>query len=79
MKIDEVLSSDPEIMSGAVCFAGTRVPVDALFGNLASGLSIAEFLEQFPTVTSDQAEAALVFGGEHLKSFYRWQNFESAA
>lgn len=79
MKLDEVLSSDPEIMSGAVCFAGTRVPVQALFSNLASGLSLAEFLEEFPTVTDEQAEAALIFGGEHLKSFDRWQNFESAA
>ncbi|MCQ0987250.1 DUF433 domain-containing protein [Jiella marina] len=79
MKIDQVLNSDPEIVSGAVVFAGTRVPVDALFGNLASGLSLDEFLEEFPTVEREQAIAALHLASEHIKSFYRWQNFESAA
>ncbi|MBP0614632.1 DUF433 domain-containing protein [Jiella mangrovi] len=79
MKIDEVISSDPDIMSGEVVFAGTRVPIEALFGNLAAGVSFEEFLDDFPTVTREQAEAALIFAGEHLKSFHRWQNFESAA
>ena len=39
---------DPEIMSGAWCFEGTRLPVSALFTNLASGLSIPEFIETIP-------------------------------
>ncbi|MBO0904173.1 DUF433 domain-containing protein [Jiella sonneratiae] len=79
MRIDQVISSDPEIMSGEVVFAGTRVPIDALFENIASGLSFEDFLDNFPTVTREQAQAALIFAGEHLKSFHRWQNFESAA
>lgn len=79
MKMQDVLNSDPEVVSGAVVFAGTRVPVEALFENLASGLSLEEFLREFPTVDREGAEAALRLAGEHLKTFYRWQNFESAA
>ena len=52
---------DPERMSGAPCFAGTRCPVDALFNNLESGLSLDEFLECFPGVTREQAVAVLEY------------------
>jgi uncharacterized protein (DUF433 family) len=64
MKIMDVLSSNPEIVSGAVVFNGTCVPVDALFENLAGDLSLEEFLGNFPTVERDQAEAVLSLAGE---------------
>lgn len=44
---------------GATVFAGTRVPVETLFDYLASGETLADFLEQFPTVTREQAVALL--------------------
>ena len=50
---------DRDRMSGAPCFQGTRVPIDALFNNLESGLSLDEFLECFPGVTREQAIAVL--------------------
>jgi len=46
-------------MSGAPCFKGTRVPVDSLFTNLESGLSLDAYLECFPEVTREQAVAVL--------------------
>ena len=52
---------DPERLSGAPCFKGTRVPVDSLFANLESGLSLAEYLDCFPDVTRDQAVAVLEY------------------
>jgi len=48
-------------MSGAPCFKGTRVPVDSLFTNLESGISLDAYLECFPEVTREQAVAVLVF------------------
>ena len=57
---------DPQRMSGAPCFFGTRVPVDALFGNLESGLSLDEFLDCFPDVTREQAVAVLEFAHRSL-------------
>lgn len=59
MRAEDVLSSDPEIVSGAVVFKGTRVPVEAFFENIAGGMTIEEFLENFPTVERHQVEALL--------------------
>ena len=49
------IASDPEILSGTTVFRGTRVPVAALLDNLAVGLTLDEFLDNFPTVTREQA------------------------
>jgi len=61
------ININPEIMSGTPVFQGTRVPVDALLNNLAAGVSLDEFLENFPTVTREQALAVLTFSSETLK------------
>lgn len=53
------LSRNPRIMSGAVVFNGTRVPVTALFDYLGSEGSLTEFLHDFPTVSREQAQATL--------------------
>ena len=53
------LSRNPKIMSGAVVFNGTRVPVTALFDYLDTEGSLAEFLRDFPTVSREQAQATL--------------------
>jgi uncharacterized protein (DUF433 family) len=55
----KIVSRDPEIMGGALVFAGTRVEVKTLIDNLEAGHSLDDFLEGFPTVSRDQAEAYL--------------------
>ena len=50
---------NPERMSGEPCFAGTRVPVKALFDYLEGGESLEDFLDGFPPVTREQAVAVL--------------------
>jgi uncharacterized protein (DUF433 family) len=52
---------DPDIVSGAPVFKGTRVPVEALLTNLEAGLSLDEFLQNFPTVTRQQVIQVLEF------------------
>ena len=54
-----VVKIDPEIMSGAPCFAGTRVPIKNLIDYLEGGDSIEDFLEGFPTVSREQVIAFL--------------------
>ncbi|MGH7596884.1 MAG: DUF433 domain-containing protein [bacterium] len=49
------IHSDPEIMGGVPVFVGTRVPVRTLFDYLMDGCSLTEFLDNFPTVKSEQA------------------------
>ena len=53
------VESVPDRLSGAWVFTGTRVPVSALFGNLAEGSTIQEFLDWFPGVTEAQVRAVL--------------------
>lgn len=50
---------DPERVSGAWVFAGTRVPVAALFENLEDGALVSQFVEWFPGVTMEQVRAVL--------------------
>lgn len=50
---------DPERLSGAWVFRGTRVPVAALFENLEDGASVGDFVEWFPGVTLEQVRAVL--------------------
>lgn len=50
---------DPEKVSGAWVFKGTRVPVKALFENIEANARVEDFLEWFPGVTADQVEAVL--------------------
>ena len=66
MKKDSVVKSDPEIMSGEPCFAGTRVPVRALLDYVEGGDTLDDFLEQYPTVSRKQAIAFLEQGSKRL-------------
>ena len=59
---EKIVHSDPEIMSGEPVFVGTRVPVRNLFDYLEAGDSLEKFLDEFPSVTREQAIAALEIG-----------------
>jgi uncharacterized protein (DUF433 family) len=55
----EAVERDPDRVSGAWVFRGTRVPVSALFENLRDGATLEQFLEWFPGVKRSQVEAVL--------------------
>lgn len=59
MNLKQIISRDSAIVSGALVFAGTRVPVQILIDYLKAGETLDRFLEGFPTVTREQAEAYL--------------------
>ena len=61
-----VVHSDPDILSGTPVFVGTRVPFRALVDYLEGGHPLSDFLADFPTVTHEQAVAALEEAGEAL-------------
>ncbi len=58
---------DPGRVSGVWVFKGTRVPVRALFENLEEGASVDDFLEWFPDVTRQQADAVLEYVSADLR------------
>ena len=62
-----VVERVPGKVSGAWVFKGTRVPVRALFENIEGGASVREFVEWFPGVTREQAEAVLEHAGRSLE------------
>ena len=57
-ELEGVLDANPKIISGAVRFVGTRVPVQALIDTLDGG-DIEEFLDGWPDVSREQAEAVI--------------------
>ena len=56
--VESVVHCDPDILGGTPVFVGTRVPVKNLFDYLA-GSGLKEFLNQFPSVTREQALAVI--------------------
>lgn len=57
-KLPDVFAQDPQVMSGAMVFKGTRVPVQTFFDHLDHGGTLEEFLEWYDGVTRDQLETA---------------------
>ena len=68
--VKDLIEIDPEKMSGAPVFPGTRVPINHLFDYLEAGDSLGVFLDDFPTVTHDQALAVLELSKESLLAKY---------
>jgi uncharacterized protein (DUF433 family) len=66
----EFIEANPERMSGAPCFKGTRVPVTHLFDYLEAGDSLGDFLNDFPTVTRTQVLGVLELMRKRLLTEY---------
>ena len=66
-----VVHSDPEILGGTPVFVGTRVPLRNLIDYLEQGYSLDEFLDSFPSVSREQAVAALEAAHEALTAHAR--------
>ena len=63
---ESVVHSDPEILGGTLVFVGTRVPLKNLMDYLAAGDSLDNFLDDFPSVTREQAVSALEMARDNL-------------
>ena len=59
MRKEDVVSKNYKVMNGALVFKGTRVPVEILIQHLAAGDSLEDFLDSFPDVSREQADAYL--------------------
>ncbi|MGO8698677.1 MAG: DUF433 domain-containing protein [Limisphaerales bacterium] len=55
----DAFSQDPEVMSGALVFRGTRIPAQTFFDHLDHGGTVDQFLEWYDGVTREQLNAAL--------------------
>ena len=66
MDRSQIVHSDPEILGGTPVFVGTRVPVQTLLVYFEKGETLEEFLDNFPTVSREQAIAFLEEAGRAL-------------
>ncbi len=66
MMEQNVIEVSPEVLHGTPVFSGTRVPVKTLFDYLKGSDTLADFLDDFPTVSREQAVKALELAGEDL-------------
>jgi len=60
----DAIESSPEVQGGVPVFRGTRVPVATMIDYLEAGDRLADFLDDFPTVKREQAEAVLELAKE---------------
>ena len=74
MDLHKYITVSPDIQFGKPVFKGTRVPVQSLFFHLEQGVSLNEFLEDFPGVTKEQAEAVL----ESAALIFQSENWEKS-
>lgn len=70
-----IIERNKEILGGTPVFAHTRVPIQTMLDYLADGQRLEAFLEDFPTVTQEQAIAVL----EYLKQYILTQPYEHIA
>ena len=64
---EDLFESKPDVVSGALVFKGTRIPVDALFTNLEAGVPLDEILDDFPGIGRERAEAAIMLASERFQ------------
>ena len=67
MRREQIITRDKDILAGAPVFTGTRVPVDTLIAHIKAGNSLEKFLDDFPSVTRDQAIAFLALAQERMR------------
>ncbi len=77
--LEKFITIDKDIQNGQPVFTGTRVPVQTLFWHLEKGISIEEFISDFPSVTKEQAIGVLeiankIVNSEQLDKFYETVN-----
>ena len=79
MNINDIITIQPDIQFGTPIFTGTRVPVVSLFLHLEKGISVDEFLLDFPSVKKEQCYAAIDLAGKMISSKNFVQFYEDAA
>jgi len=79
MNPESVININPDVLNGTPVFTGTRVPIETLFDHLESGITIHEFLEDFPSVSKEQVTAILEIAGKFFSAKHIKKIYETAA
>ncbi len=68
LNVKDYISINNEVLGGQAVFKSTRVPVESLFWHLERGVTLDQFLADFPTVTKEQAVAVIEIAGKIVTS-----------
>ena len=79
MDLKDLINTETEILGGQPVFSGTRVPVESLFDHLEAGISLAEFLDDFPTVSKEKAIAVLDIANKLIVSKKAAEFYEASS
>ena len=79
MKLSDIITIDKEVQGGTPVFKGTRVPIQTLFWHIESGITINEFIQDFPSVSKEQAINLLEISNHFLSDPEMIQRYETAA
>ena len=66
-ELKHILSSDPEVMGGAICFTDTRIPVDILLDNVEGGTPWDVFYDNYPSLTPEMVKPVLEWENRQAK------------
>ncbi len=64
MKWQEYITVDPEVCHGKACIKGTRIMVSVVLDNLAAGLTPAEIVRSYPSLTPEAVQAAIAYAAD---------------
>jgi uncharacterized protein (DUF433 family) len=67
MNLLERISADPQVCHGKACIKGTRIMVSVILDNLAAGISPEEILKSYPSLSSEDIQAAIAYAAELAK------------
>ena len=63
-KLQKRVTVDPKVCHGKPCIRGTRIMVSIVLDNLAEGLTFDEIIEQYPSLTTEDIQAAIAYAAE---------------
>jgi len=66
-ELKHILSSDPDVMGGAICFTNTRIPVDILLDNVEGGTPWDVFYRNYPSLTPSMVNPVLEWENRQAK------------
>jgi len=67
MNLLDRISADPQVCHGKACIKGTRIMVSVILDNLAAGVSSDEILKSYPSLSSEDIQAAIAYAAELAK------------
>ena len=77
MDYNKYISTDPEVLGGKPCIAGTRISVELILEQLSLGATIDYLLDQYPQLKQEQIYATLAFASARIHDDYEQERVAS--